>query len=830
MSLRSSVRDAFTIHGLALDGRYALRVLGRNPGHTLVAVLTMALGIAATTILFSIVNGVLLTPLPWPDAGSLVRISETREGGNNRFPQMLTNASYLALKEESQTLSDIAGFRRDRLTLTGKGEPERLRIAMVTPGLFQLLGATPLAGHLFGAGDARERLVVLSYSVWQRRFGGDRDVVGKPVQLDGELYTVVAVMPRDFAFPDRDSQAWVPYDIPPVLGDNPNARAIALFSAIGRLRPGATPARAAAESTTRSRTAPDLGMVGIAVFGTKGAPTIAVVPWLEAMTSDVRPALLVLLAGVGLLLAGATANVASVQLARATSRKREAAVRAALGAGAGRLVRQLLIENAILGLAGGAAGLLSALAVGRALPSMLPADFPRLEAITIDLRVALIALGLSLAAGLVFGLMPAWQARRVDLAGTLSEDSLAPIGGGARSRLARVRAVVMAVQVAIACVLLIGASLLGRSFAALLDADRGYDPSQLLTAELSMPDQAFTPQRRAQILAGLIQRLGANPGVRHAAYSSTLPLVARESLMGFSIPPRDGASDATQAQAMVRMVSPGYFEALGMRLLAGRAFTQADVESARPVIVVNRVLADRYLGRNPVGQELPPNANGMDNAPSLVVGVVDNVRLRSATDPPQPELYFCSLQRRGGFASSIAYLTLRTTGDPGGLVPTLRALVREQGETIAVDGLMTMDDRLLTSLSQPRLNALLMTAFAVFATAIAAVGLFGVLSYSVAQRSREIGVRAALGATPGRIVSLVVRQGLAITAGGLIVGLVASYWLSRLIEASLYGVVPGDPASFAAAPLVLLVVALLACVVPARRAARVDPQRVLRAG
>jgi predicted permease len=566
------------------------------------------------------------------------------------------------------------------------------------------------------------------------------------------------------------------------------------------------------------------------VFGTRGAATIAVVPWLDAMTSDVRPALLILLAGVGLLLAAATANVASIQLARATVRRREAAVRSAIGASTGRLIRLLLLENIMVGLAGGAAGLLVAVAIHRALPSMLPAEFPRIEAIAIDVRVGLVALGLSLVAGIVFGLMPAWQARRVDLATSLSEDGLAPVGGGLRTRLARVRALVMAVQVAIACVLIVGASLLGRTFSALVEADRGYDPSHLLTAEVSMPDDAFTSERRAQVLEQLVARLRANPGVRYAAYSTTLPLVARESLMGFSIPPRDGASGVTQAQAMVRMVSPGYIESLGLRLIAGRSFVETDTASGRPVIVVNRVLADRYLGKDPVGQELPPNAGGTDGAPSLVVGVVDNVRLRGATDPPQPELFFCAPQRRSGIEAPSVYLTIRTTGDPGALVPTLRALAREQGETVALDGVMTMDDRLLASLSQPRLNALIMGAFALFAVAIAAVGLFGVLSYSVAQRGREIGVRVALGASPAAIVSMVVRQGLAITVTGVVGGLLAAYWLARLIASSLFGVVPADLMSFVAAPLVLLIVALIACVVPARRAARVDPLRVMKAG
>lgn len=636
MSLTSFVRGVLSPYGLALDLRYAVRVLGRQPGHTLVAVLTMALGIAAATVLFSVVNGVLIAPLPWPDADRLVRVSETREGGNNRFPYV-DERVVLALAEESQSLTAIAAFRRERMTLSGSGETERLRVAAVTPSLFPLLEATPLIGRRFEPGDDREPLVALSYALWQQRFGRASDIVGKPIQLDGRAFTVVAVMPRDFGFPDPQSQAWVPYYVPPVLGDNPNTRAIALFSAIGRLRPGATPDQAAAESTTRARSAPDLGVVGIAVFGTRGGPTVAVVPWLDATTDEVRPALIVLLVGVGLLLAAATANVASVQLARATSRRRESAVRSALGAGAGRLIRQLLIENLMVGLAGGAAGLLMAVAFHQALPSLLPSTFPRVDAIAIDVRVALVALGLSLAAGLVFGLMPAWQARRVDLVTSLSEDSLAPVGGGVRSRLARVRALVMAVQVAIACVLLIGASLLGRTFNALVDADRGYDPSNLLTAEISIPDRGFTPERRAQILDGLVERLRSDPGVRHAAYSKCASADRARIADGIQHPApgrlirgHAGPGHGPHGQpGLLRVARHAHRLGPGVRGDGHDHGSAGHRRQSRPRGSVS--------GQGSCRPGTATQRQRGEGNPSLVVGVVDNVRIRSATDEPQPE-------------------------------------------------------------------------------------------------------------------------------------------------------------------------------------------------
>lgn len=817
--------------GLAQDVRYAARVLGRQPGHTLVAILTLALGIGATTALFGVADGVLLAPLPWPNAGRIVRLSETREGGTNRFGDILTNATYLAWQEDPQTLEAIAGYRRDRVTLTGAGEPERLRAAAVTPSLFPMVGATPRIGELFGPPDDQRRVAVLSYGLWRQRFGGDPEVIGRLVQLDGQAYEIVAVMPREFAFPDRETRAWLPFHVRPVVGDDPNARSLSMFTGLGRLRDGVTPAQAAAEGTARGRAAPDLGMVGIAVFGTKGPATVAAVPLLDSMTADVRPAILVFLVAVGLLLVTATANVASLQLARATARQRETAIRSALGAGRGRLARQLLVESSLLGLAGGVAGLLLAARLNQVLPSVLPVGFPRLDMIAIDLRVATFALVISLATGVLFGLLPLWQTRRLDLVTALAEDGLAPVGGGGRARLARARALIMTGQIAIACVLLVGAALLGRSFLALLKADRGYDTTNVLTASLSMPNESFTPARRAQLLGGLLERLDAQAGVRHAAISNVLPLTGGEALMGFTMPARDGSTGPIEAQAMVRTISPDYFDALGVRLVAGRPFALTDTVASQPVVIVNRTFAERYLGDAPVGQALPVNASGSENRPpSIVVGVADDVRHRSATDPPQAELYFCYLQRESGYGSPEAYITVRTAADPTAFVQTLRALVRDQDGMLALDAVMTMSDRVWSSLEEPRLYALLLGGFAFCALAIAGVGLFGVLSYSVAQRRREIGVRTALGATPAAIVRLVARQGLTMTAIGVAAGLLASAWLAGLLGAFLYGVSAHDAVSFVAVPLVLLLVALIACAVPARRAARVDPQRVLRTG
>jgi len=817
------------IAGLAEDIRYALRLMRRQPGHALVTILTLALGVGAATALFSVAFGVLVRPLPWREADRLVRVFETRPGGTNRLGPIVTNASYLPVREQSATLDGLEGWSNETVTVAGAGEPVRVRIARVTPGLFPLLGAQPLIGAPFAAGDERpgsERRVLLSHGFWQERFGGAPGVLGRAVRLDGEPHRVAGVMPAWFDFPDRNARAWAPLDVPPVIGAEPGQRRLSIFNAVGRLRPGVTPAQAAAEGTTRARTGPDPGMVAVAVFGTKAPVELQVVPWLEAQTADVRPALLVFLAAVGLLLVTAAANVAGVQLARMTARRREIAIRSALGAGGIRLTRQFLVENAVLGLAGGLAGLGLAAALHRALPLLLPPDFPRTDAVTLDLVVAAFALAITLAASLAVGLMPALQARRFDITQSLAEDGIAPVGAGTRTRAGRARAIIMAGQLAIACILLVGAALLARSFVALLGADRGYDPTGVLTARLSLPDTSYTPLRRADALNTLLARVRAVPGVEAAGFTTSLPLTPGETLAGF--PMRSARTGTTVAvQAAIRQVSPGFFAALRLRIVQGRGFTEQDAMASAPVVVVNEAFARQYLDDSPVGERIPSTfLEGYTEAE--VVGVVADVHHRSVTDPAHPEIYRSFRQFSQGLLHDEPTLAIRTTTDPGRFAPILRSLVRDLDPTLALDSVMTMDARVGTSLARPRLYAVLLGSFAFFALAVAGVGLFGALAYSVAQRSREIGVRTTLGATPGTIVRMVVGQGLRIAVAGIVLGLVTSFIVARSLAAFLYGVQPHDAASFALVPVLLVLVALAACVVPARRAARVDPLRVLK--
>ncbi len=811
--------------GLGRDVRYSLHLLRRQWPHAAVVALTLALGVGATTVLFSVAYGVLLKPMPWPDADRLIRVYETRQG-STRTPTFLTNGTYLAWNERPTTIESLAGWSVYPATMTGEGPAERVRLVEATPSLLTMLGARVVLGRLFATaadGRAEPSQVVLSHQLWQRKFGGARNVLGRPLHIDGQPYRVVGVASPAFAFPDREVLAYVPFDVPPVGGRDGQGGTMSMFAGLAKMRPGVTPAQAAAEATARGRSAPDPGLVTMAVFGSKGPVRVSAVPLLDAVVGEVRPALLVFLVAVGLLLAVATANVASLQLARATSRRREIAIRSALGAGGSRLARQLLVENLVVGQIGGLAGLLLAAALIRVLPVLAPADFPRLAEIGLDWRMACVSVGVSLAASLAFGLAPALQARSVDVASTLSEDGLAPVGGHSRSKTARARALIMVGQIATTAILLVGAVLLTRSFVALTHADRGYNPSNLLTAQLTLPEDAFPPRRRTEVLDHLMNRLRAVPGVSSAAYSTRLPLASGgEILAAFPVPARKGNS-MVSAHAAVRQVSPGFFAALGLRMREGRGFTESDTRSSNEVVVVNRAFARQYLDIPAVGTRLPAQKGERE-----VIGVIDDANYGATANTIQPEIYMTTHQIDSGFGFDEAAILVRTMGPPGQLTPIFRSLVRELGSSAALGPVMTMEDRVWTSLARPRLYAVLLGGFAAFALAVAGVGLFGVLSYSVSLRAREIGVRASLGATPWSIIGLVVRQATLVTSAGLVVGLGAAFLLARSISSLLYGVAATDPMTFIAVGAVLAIVAVVACLVPARRAARVDPVRVLR--
>jgi putative ABC transport system permease protein len=824
------------MRSLITEARFGVRLLRREPGFALVAVLTIALGVGATTTLFSVAYGVLLKPLPWAAGDGLMRVTETRQGRTGRIRGTVSNGTYLAWAEQPETIEDIGGWLTQTRTLTGAGEPERLQCPAVTASLLAVLRARPLLGRSFERGEGargQRGVALLSFGVWQSRFGGRTDVVGQSLELDSVPYTIVGVMPHDFAFPDREARLWTAWTVPPVRGEG-NSISGTIFRAIVRLRHGATAAQAAAEATARGRSAEDMGMTALALFGSRGPVDIAVGSLADSLTAEVKPAIVVLLVAVGLLLVTATANVASLQLARATARRHEFAIRAAIGAGAGRLTRQLLVETSLIGLCGGAAGVGFAAAMNRALPSILPADFPRLDAIGIDWRMMLFALVVSLGVSAACALLPALHARRANLVAVLAESGTTPSGGGLRSRTAGARTLIMAGQIAVACVLLVGAALLGRSFVALLHADRGYDPENLLTARVIVPP-AYSPERRLQLIDALLARLRALPGVMHAAGGNSLPFVTMGGFSAWTMPSLRNIGAQVDVQAIQRIVTPEYFSAMRLRVVEGRALSSVDTESGQPVVVVNRSFARAYLPDHPVGTRLsrPKSASAgfrfRQQTDAEVVGVVDDVRQESVEAPAQPELFIALPQAAPASLSAFdPIVVLKTASDPLALVAALRNAVRLEGPTLAIDSVMTMEDRVVTSLARPRTYALLLGGFAAFAALIAGVGLFGVLSYSVAQRSREIGVRTALGARPRDIIALVLRQAMVMAGIGVAVGMVVASASAKVLAAFLFGITAHDAWSFAAVPVVLVIVTAIACVVPARRAARVDPLIVLK--
>ena len=811
------------LSGVGRDISYAFRLLRRQPRYAAVAILTMALAIGATTLLFSVTYGVLMKPLPWPSAERLVVLKETRGGNPPRFGAF-TNAAYLAWRDQANTVDALAAWNTRTVTMTGRGDPSRVRITMASASLFDVLEVRPVIGSFFQQQDEAAAVVVLSESLWRQQFGADPSVLGTAVRFDGQAHTVVAVMPKEASYPDSQTLAWVPMTVRPATGNW-----LSVFNLLGKLKPGATPLHAAEEGTARGKFAADTGMTTMAIFGNNGAVGVTAQPLRQALTADVRRPLIVLLVAVALLLVTATGNVASLQLARATTRQREMSIRTALGAGIGRVTRQLLVESLLISLIGGATGVALAAVLYRFVPTVLPADFPRMDALGINGVVLLFAAAITLGTGITCGLFPTLRLRRMNLVSTLTEDAGAPVGGGSRSMLTRVRTLIMAGQVAIACVLLIGGALLGRSFLSLLDRDRGIEPAGVLTARVTLPAASYTPEQRHVLSSRILDRLAGMPGITHAAFTSEFPLIPGGSTAALSVRPRTANAAPVPVQASPRIVSPAYFKTLGIRIASGRGFAESDAEGAPPVVVVNRTFAQRFLGDDALGGRLPMGVGyRQPDREATIVGVIEDVRYLSADDPTHPEIYYSSRQFDGKLPVSVLTLMVRSSGNAAELARPVRTAVREADNGLVAEGIATMEERMLRGLARPRLYAIVLGGFAAAALMVAAVGLFGVLSYTVAQRSRELAVRTALGATRSDVVRLVMRQMLGVTATGIAAGLFGALMLNRSLAALLYGVTPHDLTTFIAVPVLLMAVATAASLPTAIRAARLDPLRVLR--
>lgn len=794
------------------DVRYGARLLLRQRGFSAVAIVTTALAIGVTVTLFSVFDAVLWRPLPWPRADRLVRLTETHAGSTREMPFAMTNTAYLALAHLS-TLDGISAWSAGTATVGAGDRAERVASASITTGSFAVLRTPPLAGRDFTDDHATE--VVVSYAFWKTRLGGATDAIGRPLTINGMAHTIVGIMPAGFDFPNRDTSVWRPLPVPP-------PPALAILNVTARLRDGATAAQAADEATARARDVSVRPNALLAVFGSAGPVRIAADPALDALTRDVRPGIVALLVAGALLFVMSIANLASLELARATTRHRELAIRTALGAGTRRVVQHLVVEHLLLAVAGGALGLALTLALHRALPALLPADFPRLQDITVRMPIVLVTFVLAAVTGIVLGALPVGSLRRLRLTEGLGEGAAGSIGGTR----GRARSAIMTGQIGITAALLIVALLLGRSFVAMTTQDRGFDPSHLVTARLTLPDYAFAPAARIEAVEQFVSRARELPGAPVAAVTTGLPLSGSENITGFDMPSVRAPGTTVNVHAVRSVVTAGYVQALGLRLLSGRDFRAADDSPSAPkVVLVNRTFAREYLTAAAIGDRIRNFMTG-DQVGFEVIGVVDDMQRKGLTERIQPEIY--SLLRQSVRPSPTQDVVIRTATGGAPLADPLRRLVHDVAPAATIDAVRTMDDRIRGSLSRPRLYAVLLLVLAAFAVLIAAVGLAGVLSYTVAQRAREIAVRMALGARRRQIVTLVFRQGLVVTAIGLTAGLSAAAAAARFLGTLLYGVSSHDSLSFAAAAVVLGLVALAACTAPALRASRIDPLAQLR--
>ncbi len=807
------------------DLRYAFRSLRKAPGFAAIAVLTLALCIGANSAIFSVVNAILLKPYPWPDSDRLVYVYNT-------YPKLgLENAGcsipdYLDRRRGVPAFAESALITGFNANLSADGNPERVYGLSVTPSLFPLLQTAPALGRAFTAAEAEfgaAKTVVLSDTFWRHRYGADPGILGRAIHLNGEPYTVVGVMPPGFYFPSLRAQFWAPFAFSQQQQSD-ESRGHEFSSMLARLRPGVTLEQAqrdvdAVSRAVRERLPRIRGDYEATGFGG------LVRDYLAQNVQDVRAMLWLLQGGVAAALLIGCANVANLLLARASAREREFAIRAALGAGRGRLVRQLLTESLLLFLLGGALGLVVALWGLSAVNALGVGDLPRGFGVALDGRVFAFTLLSALVTGLAFGALPAWVATRGNAADALKAAGTRTTAG---FRQMWVRGALAVVQIALSLMLLATAGLLIKSFARLQEESPGFSTDRALTASLSLPSARYaTPEKRAAFAAQLIARIEALPGVSAAGLTNNLPFGGGNSQGGYNIVGRDLAPGQANPHGMIRQVSAGYFRAMGIPLLRGRYLESTDTLGRENVVVIDRLLADRYWpGGDPIGQRISRGGNATQgNGAWTIVGVVGTVKSTSLDQAVTKEtLYFPFAQT----SSATVTLVVRTSAPPETLAPALRAAVLALDPDQPVFDVKTMALRLDESLQRRRSPMVLLSAFAGIALLLAALGIYGVLAFSVGQRTPEIGIRMALGAGRRQILALILRQGGVLIALGLLLGLAGYFSLRSVIAQQLFGVAATDPAILVLAPLVLAGIALAACLIPARRATKVDPMVALR--
>ena len=796
------------------DIRYGIRSLGKHPAFTAIAVITLALGIGANTAIFSVVNAVLLRPLPFADPQRIVWLWDT-------IPQLPTAPTslpeFLDWKEQNGSFEHLVAFQSGKMFLDAGDGTEDVPVGLVTPEMFSLFQVNPIIGRTFTEEETlpgRFRVAVLSHSMWQNRFGSDPNVSGRTVQLNGRTYTIIGVMPAGFSFPER-ATLWRPLPIDPAALD----RGPHYLNVVGRLKTGVTLAQAQADMSTL---AARLSLQHPEKTSRHG---VKIVPLTDIVVGDVGLALYVLLGAVAFVLLIACANLANLMLARMGGRGREIAVRTALGASRLRIVRQLLTESLLLAVAGGVVGLLLAIWAVSYLVSLSPTTIPRVNEISVNPRVAGFTFLVSVVTGMLFGLVPALQVSKTDLTDALKESGRTTAG----LRKQRLRNALVVSEVALSLVLLVGAGLLIRSFAKLSRVDPGFNPEQVLTLGVTLlPNKYPEDEQVATFYSQVLERSATLPGVISMSAITGLPVSGNDTTDNFTIEGRPAIPKEAEPLTEYWVVTPGYFQSMAIPLLAGRDFSETDTKKSPNVVVINDEFRRRHFGlENPLGHRL--KLQGQERDPLLIVGVVGDTRNIALDAQPRAAAYVPFLQDplSKNYARSLT-IVARTKSDPGTVAGSLRATLTSMDKSVPVYAVKPMTEYLRDSLSRRRFNTVLLSAFSGLALVLAAIGIYGVISYGVTQRTHEMGIRMALGAKRRDVLTLVVRQAMVLALGGVGIGLLASFGLTRLMKGLLFSVSVTDPITFVVIAVLMTLIALLACLIPARRATKVDPMVALR--
>jgi putative ABC transport system permease protein len=816
------------MRSLLLDSRFAIRQFKKAPGFALATILTIALGIGGTTAIFSLVNTVLLRPLPFPEPDRLMYVAAR----NDRNPSVNANAGnslsypdFFDWRSQSKSFTAMASFHDNNFTLTGSGEPQHLTGQVVSGDFFSVLDAAPALGRGFGPDDEKlgAHVVVLGHNLWESAFGSAGDIVGRSITLDSRSYTVVGVMPKGFEFPidNPAPMLWTSLsdDAYDPAGEPMTAeRGAHLLDVVGRLKPGVTADQAQADLSVIAQNLrvqyPDTN---------RHFAGAIVTTELESLVGDTRPALRILFGAVTFVLLIACANVAGLLLARSSRRRSEFAVRAALGASRGQIIRQMLVESVALALCGGAIGVMLAAGLLRGLLQLVPSDVPRLAQVSVDGYVLAFASLISVITGLLFGVLPAWRTSRVNPSSAMRESTRTATTGRGQHRLQN--SLVVA-QTAVGLVLLVASGLLIHSFVRVLQVDPGFDRRNLLIASLSLPDNRYTGAQQAQFYQQLLTRVRALPGVQSASAGWPLPLATSGMRISFDIEGHP-LPEGDRNTARISLANPGFFETMRIPVLKGREFRDSDDAKASPVVIVSQSFAQKYFSNeDPVGKHITPGLSDgtVKEVPREIIAVVGDVRSTGLRRDASPEYYLPFAQA----AVISPKLVVRTAVDPVSLMGPLRRQVAELDKNLPLYEVKTFDDVVSRSAAQPRFHAMLLTSFAAIALLLSAVGLYGLLSYLVVQRTLEIGVRIALGAQRSSVLRMILQRGLTLAGIGLAVGIALSLVLTRLISGLLFGVRPFDPATFLLVSLILLLVSLLASSIPAYRASTLDPMKTLR--